>query len=66
MTSIPRSELLNLAPDEMLHKHMQKINVPEFIQIEVYEQKNFIPKSKKIAMCNWDVDQFENWYEQTL
>jgi hypothetical protein len=58
-----RSQLINFAPSEMLFQHMGKINVPEFIVNEVWEQKEFIGDSKKKLMCNWSIGQFWNWYQ---
>ena len=57
-----KKELINLSPESMLFKHIEKLNLPEFIKIELYEQMIFFSRSKKILMNSWSRWDFEEWY----
>ena len=57
-----KKQLIDLAPEQMLFKHIDKLNLPEFIKIELYEQITFISRSKKILMNSWSRWDFEEWY----
>ena len=57
-----KKELINLAPETMLYQHIDKLNLPEHIKVELSEQLVFIPRSKKILMCSWSRWEFEEWY----
>ena len=57
-----KKELINLSPEQMLFKHIDKLNLPEFIKIELYEQMIFISRTKKILMNAWTRFDFEEWY----
>jgi len=57
-----KKQLINLSPEAMLNQHIENLNLPEFIKIELYEQMVFIPRTKKILMNSWNRWDFENWY----
>ena len=57
-----KKQLINLSPEAMLYQHIENLNLPEFIKIELYEQITFISRSKKILMNSWNRWDFENWY----
>jgi len=57
-----KKQLIDLAPESMLNDHIEKLNLPEFIKIELFEQMNFFSHSKKILMNSWTRWDFENWY----
>jgi len=57
-----KKELINLAPEAMLYKHIENLNLTEFIKIELFEQMNFFSRTKKILMNSWSKWDFENWY----
>jgi len=57
-----KKQLIELAPEQMLYQHIEKLNLPEFIKIELSEQITFISRSKKILMNSWSRWDFEEWY----
>lgn len=57
-----KKQLIELAPEAMLYQHINKLNLPEFIKIELYEQMTFFSNAKKILMNSWSRWDFENWY----
>lgn len=57
-----KKQLINLAPESMLNDHIEKLNLPDFIKIELFEQMNFISRTKKILMNSWTRWEFEEWY----
>ena len=57
-----KKQLINLCPESMLNDHIEKLNLPEFIKIELFEQINFFSRTKKILMNSWSKWDFENWY----
>ena len=57
-----KKQLINLAPESMLNDHIEKLNLPDFIKIELFEQMIFISRQKKILMNSWTRWDFENWY----
>lgn len=57
-----KKELINLCPESMLENHINKLNLPEFIKIELYEQMIFFSRTKKILMNSWTRWEFEEWY----
>ena len=57
-----KKQLINLAPESMLNDHIEKLNLPDFIKIELFEQMNFISRTKKILMNSWTRWDFEEWY----
>jgi hypothetical protein len=64
MSSHTKNQLIALAPEEMLFQHMQKLNLPEYVITEMWEQKNFISQSSKEKMNHWTYNQFISWYER--
>ena len=57
-----QKQLIELAPEYMLNKHIDKLNLPEYIRIELYEQMVFFSNAKKILMNSWSRFEFESWY----
>jgi len=57
-----KKQLINLSPESMLYQHIDNLNLPEFIKIELFEQMNFFSRTKKILMNSWSKWEFENWY----
>jgi len=57
-----KKQLINLCPESMLYKHIENLSLSEFIKIELFEQMNFISRTKKILMNSWSKWDFENWY----
>ena len=49
--------------EEKLFRNMTIQRVPEFIQEEIEEQKNFLPQQKMIEMNTWCKQEFYNWYD---
>ena len=57
-----KKQLINLSPESMLYQHIDNLNLPEFIKIELFEQMNFFSRTKKILMNSWSKWEFETWY----
>ena len=57
-----KKQLIELSPEAMLYNHIEKLNLPEHIKIELFEQMAFISRTKKILMNSWSRWDFENWY----
>jgi hypothetical protein len=66
MSSHTRTQLIHLAPEEMLFKRMESLKIPDYIVTEIWEQKNFFSASKMEKMNNWNREQFLNWHEESL
>lgn len=57
-----KKELINLAPEAMLYQHIDKLNLPDHIKVELSEQIIFFSNVKKVLMCSWSRQEFEEWY----
>lgn len=61
-----KKQLIHLAPKEMLFQHVKKLNIPDYIYQELWEQKNFFSAARMEKMNSWNYEQFVNWYDGGL
>jgi hypothetical protein len=61
-----KKDLIRMSPETELFKHIDSLALPEYINIELWEQKNFFSAAKMESMCKWNRGKFIDWYNEGI